>query len=194
MTDAESKRRHRGAAFGVDFAELSARVAGRTGAGGRPLCAWCEAELGPRRRTWCSDRCANAYWDGATWRGLRAQLGKRDRGVCALCRVDCRALRRAYAQLPKHKRAKFAEGYGIPSRRRRKTWWDADHIVPIAEGGLNALDNLRTLCIRCHKAETKSLNARRTAARRAADPPWQRMLRRANALLDAVEATPPAAG
>jgi len=191
MTDAEEKRRHRGAAFGIDFAELAARVAGRTGAAGRRLCAWCETEIGPRRRTWCSDRCANAYWEAATWRGLRARLGKRDRGVCALCSVDCRALRREYARLPKHKRARFAERHGVPARRRRTTWWDADHVIPIAEGGLNSLDNLRTLCIPCHKAQTKSLSARRARVRQAADPPWARMLRRANSLLDAVEATPP---
>jgi hypothetical protein len=193
VTDADRTRRHRGAAFGIEFAELAARVAGRTGPAGRPLCAWCETEVAPRRRTWCSDRCANAYWEAATWRGLRARLGKRDRGVCALCRVDCRALRREFARLPKHKRARFAESYGIPARRRRATWWDADHVTPIAEGGLNALDNLRTLCIRCHKSETKSLNARRAQARQAADPPWDRLLRRANALLDALETTPPGA-
>ncbi len=188
MTDANAARRHRGASFGVEFAELAARVAGRTGPNGRRLCAWCEAELAPRRRTWCTDRCADAYWNAATWRGLRVQLGKRDRGVCALCRVDCRELRRTYARLPKGERAGFAASYGIPARRRRTTWWDADHVVPIAEGGLNSLDNLRTLCIRCHKAQTKSLAARRATRRRAADPPWERMLRRAQTLLDELDA------
>jgi len=194
MTDGDAGRRHRGAAFGVDFTVLAARVASRTGPTGRKLCAWCEAELPLRRRTWCSDRCADAYWSAATWRGLRTQLAKRDRGICALCGLDCRALRRAYAQLPKAKRARYAADHGVPPRRRRSTWWDADHVVPIAEGGPNALNNLRTLCIPCHKAETKSLAARRAALRRRSDPPWQRNLRRARALLDGLEATRPPAG
>jgi len=35
--------------------------------------------------------------------------------------------------------------------------WDADHIVPVKEGGgLCGLDNLRTLCIKCHKTITTS--------------------------------------
>jgi len=182
-----AERTHRGAAFGVAYAELAARVAGRTGPGGRPLCAWCENELGPRRRVWCADRCANAFWDSATWRGLRAQVAKRDRGVCRVCRVDCRALRRTYAALAPSERAAFARRYDVPKRRARKTWWDADHIVSIAEGGRNELVNLRTLCIRCHKAETKGLAGRRAVARRARLPAWPDLLARAAALLDAVD-------
>ncbi len=181
-----TERTHRGAAFGVVFADLAARVAGRTGPAGRPLCTWCEAEVAARRRVWCSDACANAYWDSATWRGLRSAVAKRDRGVCRVCQVDCRALRRAYAALPPKSRAAFAKRYDVPKRRLRKTWWDADHIVPIAEGGRNDLANLRTLCIRCHKAETRALAARRTAAFRTASA-WPDMLARANALLDRVE-------
>ena len=35
---------------------------------GRPGgCAWCGAALPPRRRTWCSDRCAEAFWNNHWW-------------------------------------------------------------------------------------------------------------------------------
>jgi hypothetical protein len=35
--------------------------------------------------------------------------------------------------------------------------WDADHIVPVKDGGgLCGLDNMRTLCISCHKIITFS--------------------------------------
>ena len=49
--------------------------------------------------------------------------------------------------------------------------WEADHIVPVVEGGgasrdVDPLANLRTLCRHCHKAETRALAARRAAARR----------------------------
>ena len=34
--------------------------------------------------------------------------------------------------------------------------WDRDHIIPVKNGGGNCgLDNLRTLCIKCHKKVTK---------------------------------------
>ncbi len=177
-------RTHRGAAIGVAFAELEARVAGRTGPSGRKLCLGCEAEIGPRRRVWCGDACSNAYWAAATWRGLRAHVAKRDRGVCALCAADCRALRRAYLALPKDERAAFAESWNVPSRRRRKTWWDADHVVALAEGGRNDLANLRTLCLPCHRAQTRALAARLTNVRRARASGYPALLDRARNLLD----------
>ena len=50
--------------------------------------------------------------------------------------------------------------------KSRKIWkqkhggglWDADHIIPVKEGGGQCgLENIRTLCIKCHKTETKKL-------------------------------------
>lgn len=45
--------------------------------------------------------------------------------------------------------------------------WEADHIIPRVEGGANTLENLRTLCLKCHRAETAKLARRRACARRA---------------------------
>jgi 5-methylcytosine-specific restriction endonuclease McrA len=43
----------------------------------------------------------------------------------------------------------------------RRSLWDADHIVPVAEGGGQCdLDNLRTLCVACHREATAALRAR----------------------------------
>jgi 5-methylcytosine-specific restriction protein A len=50
----------------------------------------------------------------------------------------------------------------------RKSWWEADHILPVVEGGDSNLDNIRTLCIACHRAVTKELRERR---RRCSIPP-----------------------
>lgn len=46
--------------------------------------------------------------------------------------------------------------------RKRKSWWEADHILPVVEGGDSNLDNIRTLCIPCHRTATAELRARRT--------------------------------
>ena len=53
--------------------------------------------------------------------------------------------------------------------------WDMDHIVPVSEGGGGCgLDNLRTLCLWCHRRETVALKRRlATAARRARGRPVQ---------------------
>lgn len=51
----------------------------------------------------------------------------------------------------------------------RSTGWDADHIIPVVEGGgLCGLENYRTLCHPCHKRVTAELAKRRAAARRGA--------------------------
>jgi 5-methylcytosine-specific restriction endonuclease McrA len=43
----------------------------------------------------------------------------------------------------------------------RRSLWDADHIVAVAEGGGQCdLDNLRTLCVACHREATARLRAR----------------------------------
>jgi len=48
--------------------------------------------------------------------------------------------------------------------------WEMDHIIPVSEGGGSCgLDNLRTLCIRCHKAETAALKSRLAARARLAE-------------------------
>jgi 5-methylcytosine-specific restriction endonuclease McrA len=43
--------------------------------------------------------------------------------------------------------------------------FEADHIVPVIEGGPSTLENGRVLCERCHKEQTKSLAARRAKRR-----------------------------
>ncbi len=45
--------------------------------------------------------------------------------------------------------------------------WEADHIIPVIEGGANGPANMRTLCLGCHRGETAKLAARRAARRRA---------------------------
>jgi 5-methylcytosine-specific restriction protein A len=53
--------------------------------------------------------------------------------------------------------------------RVRKSLWDADHIVPVAEGGGECdLDNIRTLCLRCHRSVTMQLRERIRRAKVAA--------------------------
>lgn len=89
------------------------------------------------------------FIDEQKWRVFR-----RDKGICAVCRVDTRA-----------------EHVGKPGRRGWdvKVGWHMDHIVPVIEGGgvwpgmtiEAAMANLRTLCPPCHKAKTKAWHGQR---------------------------------
>lgn len=48
--------------------------------------------------------------------------------------------------------------YLRPSNRRMRSLWEANHIVAVVEGGADCgLDNLETLCLRCHKEKTNEL-------------------------------------
>jgi len=56
--------------------------------------------------------------------------------------------------------------YDAP-RKLKHSLWQADHITPVVEGGGGCgLDNLRTLCTRCHHAETSALAKRRAVSKR----------------------------
>lgn len=133
----------------------------KTGANGRALCRWCDLEVPPRRSSFCSDFCVHE-WRLRTDPGfLREQVAARDKGICALCSLDTiaafRKLKRARGQY----RSDLLAQYGLKSLTRR-TLWDADHIVPVVEGGGECdLDNIRTLCLPCHRAQTAELRRRR---------------------------------
>ena len=134
------------------------------GGAGRVLCRWCNLEVPPRRQTFCSDWCVHE-WRLRTDPGyLREQVFLRDRGVCALCRHDTRT---AYFDLKRSRgthRLKLLAQWGL-ARLNRKTLWDADHILPVAEGGGECdLANIRTLCLICHRRETQALRGRLAGA------------------------------
>jgi 5-methylcytosine-specific restriction endonuclease McrA len=130
------------------------------GASGRPLCRWCRAEVAGRRRTFCSDTCVHE-WKLRTDPGyLREKVFERDKGVCAECGVDTTGIRRDVRKLDYAARRRFFREWGL-REGSRKSLWDADHIVPVVEGGGQCdLTNMRTLCLRCHRTATAALRVR----------------------------------
>lgn len=128
---------------------------------GRPLCRWCHLDVPSRRRTFCSDYCVHE-WRLRTDPGyLREQVFARDRGVCAACRVDTVAEWNHLKKIRRDRRMLLLRDWGV-GNSRRSSLWDADHILPVVEGGGECdLSNLRTLCLRCHRNATAALAARR---------------------------------
>ncbi len=139
----------------------------RRGPNGLPLCRWCDLEiLAKRRRTFCSEFCVHQWRLRSDPGYLRDQVFARDKGRCAICLADTVAI---FAALKRARGTARQEGlrvFGMRSITSRRSLWDADHIIPVAEGGGQCdLDNLRTLCLLCHREETTRLRGRLQAQR-----------------------------
>lgn len=131
------------------------------GPNGRGLCRWCSLEVPRGRFTFCSEFCVHEWKLRTQPAYLREQVLKRDHGICAGCRIDTLAAARTLRYARGVRRASLLEHWGL-KRRSRRTLWDADHIVPVVEGGGECdLDNLRTLCLRCHRQATAQLRLRK---------------------------------
>lgn len=136
------------------------------GANGRNLCRWCNLEVPKDRLTFCSNWCVEE-WRLRTDPGyLREKVLERDRGICGQCGVDCLAAWRHLKRARGLSRLKALADWGFrPGAALRKSLWDADHIVPVVEGGGECdLQNIRTLCLKCHRVATAQLRARRLKA------------------------------
>jgi 5-methylcytosine-specific restriction endonuclease McrA len=103
---------------------------------GAPICRWCSGRVVRPRRTFCGDACVHEWKIRSSPEYVRDQIKKRDKGRCRLCGVNV-------------------------VRARLK--WEADHILPVADGGGECgLDNYRLLCRPCHLRVTLEWRAARS--------------------------------
>ncbi|RRA49170.1 HNH endonuclease [Acidipila sp. EB88] len=137
------------------------------GANGRTLCRWCSLEVPSRRRTFCSDDCVHQWRLRSSPAYLRAAVLERDKGICARCTVDTLAAYRLIKRARGTRQQELLATWGLRGLER-KSLWDADHVLPVAEGGGECdLSNLRTLCVHCHRVVTAALRLRLAEARAA---------------------------
>ena len=113
----------------------------------------------------------------------RAWLVAREHGVCRRCGLDTATITRLLDATTSRARHLYAER-DLRSRdfwrragraleavlafrgfERGRSPWEADHIVPLIEGGSRGAENLQTLCVPCHRADTAALARRRAVAR-----------------------------
>ncbi len=135
-------------------------------------CRWCGGKMPTtgKRRTFCSDNCVHEYKLRSNYNYAREQVFERDHGVCAQCGIDTEAFKSQLKEEAKLIEAKTGKNYmlvwrdlakqhGMPDPSR--TWWEADHIVAIAEGGgLGGLETYQTLCYKCHQQKTIDMRHR----------------------------------
>jgi 5-methylcytosine-specific restriction protein A len=160
-----------------------------SGPGEEKRCRWCRGPITKKGRTsWCSTECADEGAVRSSASYARFKVEERDHGICAACGMDTEYVKRTLNPLLKEATTRWREpDVGQELRRMvaialedlgfsravafvRTNWsheisthlWEADHILPVVEGGGGCgLDNLRTLCRACHHRETKALAGRR---------------------------------
>jgi 5-methylcytosine-specific restriction protein A len=137
------------------------------------LCRYCQQEVMPPRKTFCSMNCIHLYRIQSDPVYAKKVVQERDNGVCAHCAVDTiiqhQELKKLWTSLcaervdakadPRWKafEAEHLKPLGITFHRfSGNRLWDLDHVKEVAEGGGSCGGtNLATLCIKCHKEKTK---------------------------------------
>jgi len=123
------------------------------------LCAWCGGK-GRKGLKYCSDDCQSEVNIRYTGSWVIYYVFQRDHGICSLCGIDTEEIRKEALIITKLS-WNFPESrkHWGPWQMNNYTFWEADHIVPIYQGGgVCGLDNYRTLCVPCHKNNHKTIN------------------------------------
>ena len=89
-----------------------------------------------RGEAWESRNCLEEYSLAEFSSHTKFRVWERDHGKCAACGRQC------------------SDWY-------KATDWEADHIVPLVDGGGFGMDNLQTLCKDCHRTKTAKENRER---------------------------------
>ena len=149
----------------------------------RKYCRWCGDPCGGRRSSFCSgnhtnyrrglailvgEGCVHEWMLRSSTSYLRAEVKRRDRGICVACGLDILFVLSAVCSMPIG-RAWSGREEALPLTRTdvlgalgfrgAETWgegaWHADHIVPVElGGGLCGLDGMQTLCAPCHRRKS----------------------------------------
>lgn len=153
---------------GMDLSGFANFDGTKRGPAGERLCRVCGKAI-PEKSVagFCSEGCIESFRIQTDTEYARKKVFERDRGVCKLCGLDTEAVmsEKTAAHMacgvgPRDAQTRALKEilavWGYPNLRRR-VLWDMDHIVAVALGGTNVMDNLRTLCMPCHKMQTKNL-------------------------------------
>lgn len=150
----------------------------------RGECTWCGGQVKKPRVFWCSSACITEFNMRCSPAVIGSEVDRRDKGICAICGTDTKETKKAWREL--YRALESLHLLDMPHRRywdyrkcpcglcgtlrehRDLTTTEADHIIPVVEGGgLCGLDGYRSLCVRCHKAETAKLAARMKQKRKS---------------------------
>lgn len=138
-------------------------------ASGLPKCRFCKQLVFPPRRTWCSPKCIHEFNIRSNPAYARAAVEKRDHGICVQCETDTHRLQTDLRRLETSDPAEFVRllnehDVTVKQFKELHSFWEMDHILEVAEGGgACGLENLQTLCLKCHHRKSAIFAGRRAA-------------------------------
>ncbi|KAK2166038.1 hypothetical protein LSH36_43g04079 [Paralvinella palmiformis] len=157
---------------------------------GTPLCIHCQKpyytdlvtkktiEKNMWQTRFCSQLCMDQYWMKGSRGYSMQQVYQTEHGICQLCDFDAQQLydkiknttnlykRAKLIQESKYGTLKTAIKQKMANNPVRGLFWQVDHIKPVIEGGGTCdIDNLRTLCVLCHREVTAQLHRDRAEQR-----------------------------
>ena len=104
---------------------------------GTRCCINCEKPLQGRQQRYCSPECADAIYEKYLWDNIKEKVFKRDNFTCQMCGLKP-------SESESHLYFENGDWHSL----------EVDHKIPFAKGGSHSLDNLQTLCKKCHKKKT----------------------------------------
>ena len=121
-----------------------------------------------------SEECHRKYSAAASQTVSRRQVFDRDLGICRACNFNAQAFFQQIKALPNEQaryqalmgsRYRIKVGDAMLSDPKEGMFWEADHIIAVAEGGGESdLSGYQTLCTPCHAKKTAE-QAQRAAQR-----------------------------
>jgi hypothetical protein len=130
-------------------------------------CKWCGGELPNGLRVWHNGKCRQEAYVRMGY--ADRYIFERDNGICSNCGIDTQWLEKQLLKIYRQtdywrvcSGGEFALAMGPWGTDFCRRLWEADHILPVCEGGgCCGLENYQTLCLRCHKEESALLAKRR---------------------------------
>jgi 5-methylcytosine-specific restriction endonuclease McrA len=123
-------------------------------------CAFCEKPLRGKQRVWCGDVCRGEAYDSSVihdWSQTRDTVFERDGMACAMC--------------GRSHLSRYREG-------PMDLWAEVDHVLAVSEAPERQydLENLRTVCHRCHAEKTAQERLAAAAGLEAAEKTAQALI------------------
>jgi hypothetical protein len=120
-----------------------------------------------RKQTFCCNECVKEWKIKSDPVYARRLVLKRDKGICTCCgrdtleiqkQIEIIRTRYGTGSTADYIEQLFFEQQGLDPMLHRKTFYDADHIKPVSQGGGECgLEGLRLLCLWCHAKATHNL-------------------------------------